>query len=129
LKGFEDSRPQEKSLQNLHHAAKIVALLRSSPHVDERCSTLALHFSNNESGWGAQMADGNLTITLHLSRDEAAAFAELLQRTSYEDCLRKAHSPKRYSDGREEADVMWSALRHVDGQLAGAGAKAKATRT
>ncbi len=71
------------------------------------------------------MADDNLTVPLDLPRDEAAAFAELLQRTSYEDCLRRANRLKRYSDGREEADVMWSALRLVEGQLANARGRAK----
>ncbi len=66
------------------------------------------------------MADGNLTVALDLPKDEATAFVELLQRTSYEDCLRRANRLRRYSDGREEADVMWSALRLVEGQIAGA---------
>jgi hypothetical protein len=49
------------------------------------------------------------------------AFAEFLKRTSYEDCLRRSNRLKRYSDGREEADVMWSALRLVENQFAEAG--------
>jgi len=71
------------------------------------------------------MADGNLTVPLDLPTDEATAFAELLLRTSYEDCLRRANRLKRYGDGREEADVMWSALRLVEGQLANAGVRPK----
>jgi hypothetical protein len=68
------------------------------------------------------MADPNaITIPLDLPRDEAVAFAELLKRTSYEDCLRRSNRLKRYSDGREEADVMWAALRLVEGQFAEAG--------
>src|SRR5262249_36441149 len=46
-----------------------------------------------------------ITIPLDLPRDEACAFAELLKRTSYEDCLRRSNRLKRYTDGREEADV------------------------
>jgi hypothetical protein len=71
------------------------------------------------------MADGHVCVPLDLPRDEAAAFAEFLQRTSYEDCLRRANKLKRYSDGRQEADVMWSALRLVEGQLADAGFRRK----
>jgi hypothetical protein len=63
----------------------------------------------------------NITIPIDLPRDEASAFAELLKRTSYEDCLRRSNRLKRYTDGREEADVMWSALRLVEGQFAEAG--------
>ena len=51
-----------------------------------------------------------ITIPLDLPRDEACAFAELLKRTSYDDCLRRANRNKRYSDGREEVDVMWAAV-------------------
>jgi hypothetical protein len=70
------------------------------------------------------MADSKpstITIPIDLPRDEAAAFAELLKRTSYEDCLRRSNRLKRYSDGREEADVMWSGLRLVENQFAEAG--------
>jgi hypothetical protein len=62
-----------------------------------------------------------ITIPIDLPRDEAFAFAELLKRTSYEDCLRRSNRLKRYSDGREEADVMWSGLRLVESQFAEAG--------
>lgn len=47
-----------------------------------------------------------ITVPIDLPRNEARAFAELLKRTSYEDCLRRSNRLKRYSDGREEADVM-----------------------
>jgi hypothetical protein len=70
------------------------------------------------------MADSKpstITIPLDLSRDEANAFAELLKRTSYDDCLRRSNRLKRYSDGREEVDVMWSGLRLVESQFAEAG--------
>jgi len=43
------------------------------------------------------------------------------KRTSYDDCIRRASRRKQYSDGREEADVMWSALRLVESQFAEAG--------
>jgi hypothetical protein len=72
--------------------------------------------------WRATMANPQgITIPIDLPRDEACAFAELLKRTSYEDCLRRANRLKRYTDGREEADVMWSALRLVENQFAEAG--------
>ena len=68
------------------------------------------------------MADSDaITIPLDLPRGEACAFAELLKRTSYEDCLRRSNRLKRYSDGREEADVMWCGLRMVEHQFAEAG--------
>jgi len=68
------------------------------------------------------MADSsNITIPIDLPRDEANAFAELLKRTSYDDCLRRSNRRKTYADGREEADVMWSALRLVESQFAEAG--------
>jgi hypothetical protein len=38
-----------------------------------------------------------------------------------DDCLRRSNRNKRYPDGREEADVMWSALRLVESQFAEAG--------
>ena len=60
-----------------------------------------------------------ITIPIDLPRDEA--FAELLKRTSYDDCLCRSNRRKQYSDGREEADVMWSALRLVETQFAEAG--------
>jgi hypothetical protein len=68
------------------------------------------------------MADSNvITIPIDLPRDEACAFAELLKRTSYDDCLRRSNRNKRYSDGRAEADVMWAGLRLVETQFAEAG--------
>jgi hypothetical protein len=62
-----------------------------------------------------------ITIPLDLPRDEANAFAELLKRTSYDDCLRRANRCKQYADGREEVDVMWAGLRLVETQFAAAG--------
>ncbi len=62
-----------------------------------------------------------ITIPLDLPRDEACAFAELLKRMSYDDCLRRSNRNKRYSDGREEVDVMWSGLRLVETQFNEAG--------
>jgi hypothetical protein len=55
-----------------------------------------------------------ITILLALPRYEASAFAELLKRTSYDDCVHRANRRKVYPDGREEADVMWSAPRLVE---------------
>jgi hypothetical protein len=62
-----------------------------------------------------------ITIPLDLPRDEATAFAELLKRTSYDDCLRRSNRAKRYGDGREEADVMWAGVRLVENQFGEAG--------
>jgi len=68
------------------------------------------------------MADSHaITIPVDLPRDEACAFAALLKRTAYDDCLRRASHRRRYADGREEVDVMWSALRQVEHQFAEAG--------
>ena len=62
-----------------------------------------------------------ITIPLDLPRDEACAFSELLKRLSYDDCLRRSNRNKRYPDGREEVDVMWSGLRLVETQFGEAG--------
>ena len=62
-----------------------------------------------------------ITIPIDLPRDEACAFAELLKRTSYDDCLRRSNRIKKYSDGREEVDVMWAGLRLVEAQFGEAG--------
>ena len=68
------------------------------------------------------MADQEvITIPLDLPRDEARAFAELLKRLSYDDCLRRSNRNKRYPDGREEVDVMRSGLRLVETQFGEAG--------
>jgi len=69
----------------------------------------------------ANRAAQSITIPIDLPRDEASAFAELLKRTSFDDCLRRSNRRKTYSDGREEADVMWSALRLVENQFGEAG--------
>ncbi len=62
-----------------------------------------------------------ITIPIDMPRDEATAFAELLKRTSYDDCLRRSNRNKRYPDGRAEADVMWAGLRLVETQFNEAG--------
>ena len=62
-----------------------------------------------------------ITIPINMPREEPTAFAELLKRTSYDDCLRRSNRLKRYSDGREEVDVMWAGLRLVESQFADAG--------
>jgi hypothetical protein len=68
------------------------------------------------------MADPQgIAIPIDLRRDEAAALAELLKRTSYENCLRRSNRLTRDGDSREAADVMWSALRLVENQFAEAG--------
>jgi hypothetical protein len=68
------------------------------------------------------MADNqSITIPIDVSRDEGMAFAELLKRTSYDDCLRRSNRNRFYGDGRAEVDVMWSALRRVEQQFAEAG--------
>ncbi len=68
------------------------------------------------------MADTKvIMIPLALPRDEATAFAEVLKRTSYDDCLRRSNQLKKYPDGRCESDVMWAGLRLVETQFADAG--------
>jgi hypothetical protein len=62
-----------------------------------------------------------ITIPLRLPRHEASAFAELLKRTSYDDCLCRSNRRKTYADGREEVDVMWAGLRLVEAQFSEAG--------
>jgi hypothetical protein len=59
-------------------------------------------------------------IPLELPHDEAAALAQFLKRTTYDDCGRLSSRFAFYS-GRTEADTMWSAVRMVQGQLAEAG--------
>jgi hypothetical protein len=44
-----------------------------------------------------------ISIPIDMPRDEACGFAELLKRSSYDDCLRRSNRNKRYSDGQEEA--------------------------
>jgi hypothetical protein len=61
-----------------------------------------------------------IMIPLKMPREEACAFAELLKRTSYDDCLRRANRRKQYN-GREEVDVMWAGLRLVEVQFAEVG--------
>ena len=62
-----------------------------------------------------------ITIPLDLPRDEATAFAELLKRTTYEDCVRRSNRVRKYPDGRSELDVMWSPVRMIETQFAKAG--------
>jgi hypothetical protein len=69
----------------------------------------------------ANSKPSTITIPIDLPRDEAEAFAELLKRTSYDDCLRRSNRRKTYPDGRLEIDVMWSGLRLVESQFAEAG--------
>ena len=62
-----------------------------------------------------------ITIPIRLARDEASAFATMLKRLSYGDTERLSSSNHRYSNGRTETDVMWSALRSVERQFTEAG--------
>ena len=64
------------------------------------------------------MADRQvITILLRVPTDEANAFAELLKRTTYDDCLRHSNRLRRYPDGRQEVDVMWAAVKLVENQF------------
>lgn len=65
--------------------------------------------------------DKSITIPLQLPSDEADAFACLLKRTTYDDCLRRSNRVRQYPDGRSELDVMWAAVRLVETQFAEAG--------
>jgi hypothetical protein len=62
-----------------------------------------------------------ITIPLDLPRDEADAFAHLIRRTTYDDCLRHSNRLRKYADGRAELDVMWSAIKRVENQFGEAG--------
>jgi hypothetical protein len=68
------------------------------------------------------MADPRvITIPLDLPPDEADAFAHLLKRTTYDDCIRHSNRLPKYPDGRAELDVMWSAVKLIENQFAEAG--------
>ena len=56
-----------------------------------------------------------------VSTYEADAFAKLLKRTTYDDCVRHSNRVRRYPDGRPELEVMWSAVQLVEQQFAEAG--------
>ena len=60
-------------------------------------------------------------IALRLPHDEADAFAQLIKRTTYDDCVRHSNRMRRYPDGRLELDVMWAAVQLVEAQFAEAG--------
>jgi hypothetical protein len=62
-----------------------------------------------------------ITIPLSLPSDEANAFAHLLKRMTYDDCVRHSNRVPRYPDGRPELEVMWSAVQLVEQQFAEAG--------
>ena len=61
------------------------------------------------------------TIALRLPHDEADAFAQLMKRTTYDDCVRHSNRVRRYPDGRSELEVMWAAVQLVETQFAEAG--------
>jgi hypothetical protein len=61
------------------------------------------------------------TITLRMPAYEADAFANLLKRTTWSDCVARSNRLRHYPDGRQELDVMWAAVRMVELQFAEAG--------
>jgi len=62
-----------------------------------------------------------ITIRLEFpSSDEAAALAQFVKRTTFDDCVQKASLFVFYSR-RTEVDVMWSAVCILQRQLAEAG--------
>jgi hypothetical protein len=62
-----------------------------------------------------------ITIPLILPFDSADAFARFLKRCTYTDCVARSNRIRKYPDGRDETDVMWSAVCLVQRQLADAG--------
>jgi hypothetical protein len=68
------------------------------------------------------MNDNNLDpgFYIELGADEAMAFAQLLKRLGYEDCVRLSDRKVVYGR-RHESDVMWSAVNSVQRQFATAG--------
>src|SRR5215471_3343475 len=62
-----------------------------------------------------------ITIPLHMPAYEADAFAQLIKRTTYSDCVQRSNRLRQYPDGRQELDVMWAAVRMVELQFAEAG--------
>jgi hypothetical protein len=60
-------------------------------------------------------------ITIVLPEDEMQALAQLLKRLTYDDCTKLLSRTSHYPDGRQEADVMWAAVRAVERQFAEAG--------
>jgi hypothetical protein len=61
------------------------------------------------------------TIPLELPPDAAEAFSQFVRRVDYDTCARFARIIARYGK-RAECDVMWSAVRMLQYQLAEAGA-------
>ena len=65
------------------------------------------------------MADhDSITVLLTMPQSEADAFARFLKRTTYDDCYKRANRIRNYPDGRNEVDVMWSAVAMVENQFA-----------
>lgn len=62
-----------------------------------------------------------IAVMLRLPSDEADAFARLLKRTTFQDCVRHSNRIRRYPDGRPELEVMWSAVQLVESQFREAG--------
>ena len=51
-----------------------------------------------------------ITIPITIRFDEADAFARFLKRCTYTNCVARSNRVRRYPDGRDETDVMWSAI-------------------
>jgi hypothetical protein len=62
-----------------------------------------------------------VSIALRMPTHETNAFAQLLKRMTYDDCVRHSNRVRRYPDGRPELEVMWAAVQLVEAQFAQAG--------
>ena len=62
-----------------------------------------------------------VSIALRMPTHETNAFAHLLKRMTYDDCVRHSNRVRRYPDGRPELEVMWAAVQLVQTQFAEAG--------
>ena len=69
----------------------------------------------------ASSEPSTIAIPLNLPTYEADAFAQLLKRTTYDDCVRHSNRVRRYPDGRPELEVMWTAVQLVEQQFAEVG--------
>jgi hypothetical protein len=75
---------------------------------------------NPTYGVGSMATSDTVTIPLILPFDEAAALAQFVKRIDYDTCCRFASVCWTYGS-RLEGDVMWSAIRLLQRQLAEAG--------
>jgi hypothetical protein len=62
----------------------------------------------------------DVIVSLHMPKGEAMALAQLVKRLDFETVNRFANKSVWYH-GHAEADVMWSAVRDIQRQLAEAG--------